>query len=154
MFIMFKAESPMSGREAVDALSASVSRMGWLRKHATPFTGRVWESGFRISCVMGGRDSFNPILFGRFSPSEHGTRVRVVMTLHPIVWVFLALWTILIDCLAFSRGRITLVGVIVLLLPWLIGIPLFFYNVVRSKRLLWQCLEMSNHPPNGQHTGK
>lgn len=146
MFIMFEAESPMNCREAADTLSASVSRMGWLRRHATPFAGRVSESGFRISSVMGGRDSFNPVLFGRFSPTAHGTRVRVVMTLRPIVWVFMVFWTILLEYLAFGRGTITFVGVFVLLLPWVLAIPLFFYNVVRSKRLLWQCLKMPNHP--------
>ena len=145
MFIIFEAESPMSCREVVDTLSAKVSRLGWLRRHPTPFAGRVWESGFRISCVMGGRDSFNPVLFGRFSPSAHGTRVRVAMTLRPIVWVFMVLWIILIEYGIFSRGRITFLEVFVLLLPWVIAIPLFFYNVVHSKRLLWQCLKLSNH---------
>jgi hypothetical protein len=95
---------------------------------------------------MGGRDSFNPMLFGRFSPSAHGTRVRVVMTLRPIVWVFMVLWTILIECLAFGRGRITFMGVFFVLLPWVLAIPLFFYNVVRSKRLLWQCLKNIQTP--------
>ena len=145
MFIVFQAESRMSRSEAIDALSASVSRKGWLRMHPTLFAGHVWESGFRISCVMGGRDSFNPMLFGRFSPSAHGTRVRVIMTLRPIVWVFMVLWTILIECLAFGRGRITFMGVFFVLLPWVLAIPLFFYNVVRSKRLLWQCLKVPNH---------
>ena len=36
-------------------------------------------------------------------------------------------------------------GVFFVLLPWVLAIPLFFYNVVRSKRLLWQCLKVPNH---------
>jgi hypothetical protein len=132
----------MSVREAVDALAANVSRSGWLRQPKTPFIGRVSETSFRIMRFVRGRDSFNPMLYGRLSPSAHGTRVKVVMTLHPVIWALIVAWSVFLGCDIFGHASFNIGSVAFLLFPWVLAATLFYYNAGRSEDLLRQCLKL------------
>ncbi len=55
------------------------------------FQGSVSKSGFIIHRTIQGRNSFLPMLFGRFVHTDRGTKIVVHMTFHPLVWAFLVL---------------------------------------------------------------
>jgi hypothetical protein len=104
--------------------------------------GRVSESGFQIARGIRGRNSFNPVLFGHFFRSANGTRVKVILTLHPAVWVFMFFWTVSLGYFALGRGTIESGGVAFLLLSWVLAAVVFFYDAARSKDLLRKCLKL------------
>ena len=141
----------MSEEAVVSTLKSSLTKLDWigLPKSSAPFLGTVSDSSFRIMRVIKGRDSFNPMLYGRFRSSNVGTRVKVVITYHPSVWIFLAVWTsILVSCMskAVLRNYLTVVvvGIFMLAFPWLLGVPLFYNNAAASKRLLQRRLHLTD----------
>jgi len=142
MFITFESESDLPPCEAVAALVANVSRPRWFRHPTTPFIGRVWDSGFRLIRVVHGRDSFNPMLYGQLSPSPKGTHVRVIMTLHPVVWAFMAIWSGFLGHAYLSEGKQEILVLAFLLFPWVLAACFFPYGVRASKDLLRKCLRL------------
>jgi hypothetical protein len=144
MFFLYEAESDLNAREAIDALTASVSHGRWFRVPETPFVGKVSETGFCIARAVRGRDSFNPMLYGRIARSANVTRVWVLMTLHPIAWVFLIAWSV------FLVGQIVIHGNsepecwAFVVAPWVLAVPFSFHGAYRSRGLLKQCLRLHN----------
>lgn len=61
------------------------------RDHA-PYQGTLSEQGFQISRIIHYRNSFLPIIRGRFEPQPNGTAIHLKMSLHPIVMGFLGFW--------------------------------------------------------------
>ena len=98
--------------------------------------------------IVRGRDSFNPVMYGRLSSCPLGTRVRVIMTLHPIVWLFLAIWSASILRTIVTAGD-DHGGLAMLAAPWVIGIPIFYYDAVRSKSLLRDVLSLHSGDEHG-----
>jgi WD40 repeat protein len=66
-------------------------RWGFSRNHA-PYEGKLSDNGFEIHRIIHYRNSFLPIIRGRFEPLPEGTKVRITMGLHPLVMGFLAFW--------------------------------------------------------------
>src|SRR4030095_1988175 len=101
--------------------------------------------GFRIMRVVRGRDSFNPMLYGRFQTSPEGTRVRVVMTFHPIMWLFILGWSSYFMYLLTTDLRLhaslSTGALIMLLAIWAMALPFFYSNAARSRELLEKCLD-------------
>src|SRR4030095_9671339 len=58
--------------------------------------GEISETGFKISTIIRYRNSFQPMLEGRFSPLLKGVRIEVRMRLHRSVLIFSALWLSLV----------------------------------------------------------
>ena len=56
------------------------------------FVGSVRELSFSIRRYIRYRNSFLPMIRGRLTPIETGTRVSVTMFIHPAVAVFMAFW--------------------------------------------------------------
>jgi hypothetical protein len=54
------------------------------------FEGSVSNDGFTINRAFHGRNSFLPVINGRFKPINKGTMIDVYITLHPIVLIFSA----------------------------------------------------------------
>src|SRR5215213_8883551 len=54
--------------------------------------GYVNEQGFNINRTISYRNTFLPILHGRFHPTANGSEVEIRMTLHPLVMVILLFW--------------------------------------------------------------
>ena len=148
MLLYYRAESDLSSREAADSLAANVSQWRWFSFPKTLFVGKVSDTGFRIARVVRGRDSFNPMLYGRFSRSHTGTRVKVFITLHPAVLMLMVAWSAFLGHTIFLRGNSELVGWAFVLAPWILAIPSFFYGAGRSKALLQKCLRLHD-----QHCG-
>lgn len=140
MISTFEAKSSLSLRAAVAALEANTSRWRWFHFPQTLFAGRVWEGGFRVVRVVRGRDSFNPVLYGRFVEAEDGTKVRVLATLHPVVWAFGVLWSVVTVSGAVRYHE--LAGLAFALVPWMLA-ALFFPGALRTSReVLNRCLQL------------
>ncbi|MBD2200248.1 MULTISPECIES: hypothetical protein [Calothrix] len=62
------------------------------REHA-PYQGTVSEQGFQITRIIHYRNSFLPVIKGRFQiESSYQTEVHIKMSLHPFVMAFLGFW--------------------------------------------------------------
>jgi hypothetical protein len=61
-------------------------------KRAEKFEGEVSETGFKISRIIRYRNSFRPMVEGRFFPLVKGIRIDVRMRLHMSVMAFSILW--------------------------------------------------------------
>jgi hypothetical protein len=75
------------------------------------------------------------------------TRVRVIMTLHPLVWGFLAIWSIFTGHLALAGLRNHYMadfygGLGFFLFAWLMAVLVFYYDAAKSKRLLRESLQL------------
>jgi hypothetical protein len=57
-----------------------------------PFLGQVMGDSFRIRRDIRYRNSFLPVIRGHIQPTPTGSLVRVSMSLHPAVAVFMAVW--------------------------------------------------------------
>lgn len=61
------------------------------KKHP-PYQGTISESGFLISRIIHYRNSFLPVIRGRFEVESHQTLIHVQMRIHPFVMAFLGFW--------------------------------------------------------------
>ena len=143
---MCEAEAPLPLGQAAETVRAFVSRSDWKGQAAanTPFIGKVYDRGFRIIRVVRGRDSFNPLLYGRFHSSLRGTRLRIFMTFHPLVWLFILGWSAyfaytLLDGWRIN-GKIDTGALTFLLAIWVMAVPSFYGAAARSRQLLAECL--------------
>ena len=59
---------------------------------APPFIGKVEGSEFKCHRDIRYRNSFLPRIAGRVDSDHNGTRIDVVMYLHPLVLVFMLFW--------------------------------------------------------------
>ncbi len=66
-------------------------RWSFSRNHK-PYAGTLSETGFEIHRIIHYRNSFLPMIRGRFEPSPEGTIVHITMRLHPFVIAFLIFW--------------------------------------------------------------
>ena len=146
-FLTFELEAAMTNQRFMETLKSAVYHSDWLvlSKGTLPFHGTVSENGFRIMRTYRGRNSFIPIIFGRFLDSIQGTRVRVIMTFHPIIWLFIIVWPFLIQSeTPFRFASPSFIGILFLLAPLIMGIPFFFYEAAKSKKLLFQTLGLNS----------
>jgi len=92
--------------------------------------------------VVEGRDSFNPVLHGRLLALEHGTRIQVTITFHPLTWLFIIAWSGATGYWAF-RGLfvapptgLDLGALFMLFAAWAMAIPFFISDATKARRLL------------------
>lgn len=89
-------ESPLSKEEVIQRLTSEVAQprsgLRWLERRTENFQGKVSEEGFQIRRIIRSRNSFLPIIYGRFSPSVPGVRIEVTMKVQTGVLVFSILW--------------------------------------------------------------
>ena len=57
-----------------------------------PFAGSFGAMSFKIMRIIAYRNSFLPVIRGTLSQGDVGTDVRLVMTLHPLVALFMLVW--------------------------------------------------------------
>lgn len=87
-----------------DALSVVLQRLNakveptkvfrFSTKHA-PYQGSISEEGFKISRIIHYRNSFLPVIKGRFEVQSHQTIIHIEMSVHPFVMAFLGFWFLL-----------------------------------------------------------
>lgn len=119
----------------------------WRIQDCRPYQGQVSDAGFKISRIIDYRNSFLPVIRGRFLPAATGTHVEITMELEPLVAVFLGVW------LLFWYGATVPIFLLngpiqpMALMFW--GMPLvvmvafwwaFWYEANRSRRELTQIL--------------
>jgi len=67
-----------------------------------PFLGRLNGVSFKMTRIIVYRNSFLPVIRGRISQGDIGADVRLVMTLHPLVALFMLGWFTGLGAGAFS----------------------------------------------------
>ena len=142
-FTSFSIDVPIDGQRLVDGLKPLVSQSNWLglpQQKNAPFIGKVHRSSFRVMRVVKGRDSFNPVLYGRFAQGLTGTHLKVIMTFHPFVWVFIIAWT----CAGLHAALVGLdnagIPLFMVLALWVMAVLVFYYDVPKSRKLLNDCI--------------
>jgi len=89
-------DTPLTPNQAAEILRQAVqARSPWFpfwSRGTNGFEGTVLNDRFSINRAIRYRNSFLPILHGRFSANGSGTRIDVRMIMHPIVIVFLLIW--------------------------------------------------------------
>jgi hypothetical protein len=149
-FMTYEGQARSPQDQVADTLRQCVSAPRWfnLPRPSTPFVGAVSDTRFRIARVVAGRDSFNPMLYGRFLPCAGGTRVKVVMTFHPVVWLFLLAWSGatgygFIGSLR-DNGGVIGIPLFFVIVPWVTAVPFFYFGAFRSRDLLQQRLGLED----------
>jgi hypothetical protein len=90
----FEVETTMSVDDVVEALKTKIEPKRWFRlspSHAS-FQGTISRDGFKITRIIQYRNSFLPIVTGRFLPGNSGIKVAIRLGLHPLVVAFLCVW--------------------------------------------------------------
>jgi len=92
----FEIETTLSPTMIVDSLHLSIEpkklfRMSSSSNHK-PFQGEITQDGFKITRIIHYRNSFLPIITGRFLPGNPGLKVEIRMGLHPFVIAFMSIW--------------------------------------------------------------
>lgn len=90
----YEIHTALTLEEAFTLLQSDVEPKKWLRfsrRHKT-FEGEVSWQGFKITRIIHYRNSFLPIIRGRFKQGELGLNVNVRMHLHPFVIAFMCFW--------------------------------------------------------------
>jgi hypothetical protein len=77
---------------ALDRLRASVDDRWMPFGSMLPLRGSVGDRRFSVRKAIRYRNSFLPHLWGRVEAEGRGSRVTVVMSLHPLVGLFMVLW--------------------------------------------------------------
>lgn len=89
-------ESSLSQAEASRRLKLEVAnrRLGlqWFERRTEQFEGTVSEADFQIHRIIRYRNSFLPMITGRFIALDQGVRIEVKMKLHVVVLLFSLVW--------------------------------------------------------------
>lgn len=90
----FVIETSMPFDEALAALQSEVEPKKLFRRSSdhTKFEGEVFQNGFRITRIIHYRNAFLPIITGRFSPGNTGTKVAIQLAMPSFVSAFLVVW--------------------------------------------------------------
>ena len=148
-----QTQEPLS--KVIEKLEAHIEdpkifRWPFSRNHA-PYAGTISDSGFKIYRIIHYRNSFLPIIRGKFESSKEGTKIHVTMNLNPFVMVFLiflflpffSIISIFIFLLILENGfvlpEILFLGlpIFVLFIFWCA----FWYEANRSRQELTQIIE-------------
>uniref|UniRef100_B8HTG1 Uncharacterized protein n=1 Tax=Cyanothece sp. (strain PCC 7425 / ATCC 29141) TaxID=395961 RepID=B8HTG1_CYAP4 len=134
-------------RERLASQVEPPKNLRWPSRNHLPYQGQVGEDGFTISRVLDYRNSFAPIIWGRFACSETGTIVQITMGLHSAVAVLLSLWLLFWYSMIIPVVLFTTMPTSVALL--FVGVPVvalvifsfaFWYEANRSRRDLTQII--------------
>ncbi|MBI3822165.1 MAG: hypothetical protein HY289_05735 [Planctomycetes bacterium] len=138
--------------------SSWMSGFGLARWDGT-FTGKVTEDGFKVEQVLFYRNSFKPVICGRFNAGPTGTVIDLTMRLNFFVVGFMTLWfggigagfiTVLPHVIA---RAVPWYGLPIFVLMWLLGYGLtlgcFWWEASRVREEITQLLVNApkQHPP-------
>lgn len=92
----FSINTPQHRLEVIDKLDAKIEapkaiRWGFSHNHA-PYEGKISTSGFEIHRIIHYRNSFLPMIQGRFESTAAGTTIHITMRLNSFVTAFLIFW--------------------------------------------------------------
>ena len=90
----FEIKTQMSLETAVATIKSSIEPKKFFRFSSgnAAFQGEVSYDGFKITRIIHYRNSFLPVVSGKFLPGNSGVRVVVHLGLHRLVSAFTCLW--------------------------------------------------------------
>jgi hypothetical protein len=114
-------------------------RMAWRARElaSPPFIGTVQDDSFRLRRDIRYRNSFLPLVWGRFISTPTGTRVSVTMFIHPLVALFMAFW---LGMVGYGALKDRSTPPVVLWGMFIFGLALtaggFFPEAIKARRLI------------------
>jgi hypothetical protein len=145
----FEIETTMSPEAFVAALNSQVEpkRLFRMSSNHLPFQGDISRDGFRITRIIHYRNSFLPIVSGKYFPGPSGIVVEIWMGLHPLVIVFMCVWFggVGFGAFAMLSGLVTgqvqaspilLIPFGMLLFGWALVSGGFWFEAKKQKRML------------------
>jgi hypothetical protein len=128
-------QTPLTAEDAARVLTKVVTPRAWYylfwTRATTGFEGRVSRDGFNINRAIRYRNSFLPVLHGRFRPTTNGTAVDVRMVMHPFVNLFLLFWCVILGIAFFQFATHVLQGGSISGRDWIpFAILIFIYLMV------------------------
>jgi hypothetical protein len=102
-----------------------------------PFIGCVGDDSFSLRRHISGRNSFLPRIKGRIIPTNSGTRINVIMFIHPFSALFMTFW---LGVVGYGALRDTSAFPAILWGMFLFGVTLilvcFFPEALKARRML------------------
>jgi hypothetical protein len=100
-FYSFQIDTALPRQDVVERVRTLIYGEKSMPSNPAPFVGSVDRESFKLRRVIRYRNSFLPTISGKIHHSPTGTRVNVVMFMHPFVTVFMAFW---LSIVAWSIG--------------------------------------------------
>lgn len=92
----------LSKEEIIKKLSDRIEPRQWIRMSSIfadnshqPYEGTISENTFKVNRIIGYRNSFLPHIKGKIEESQDSTLIHIKMRLHPLVTIFLCIWSLL-----------------------------------------------------------
>jgi hypothetical protein len=102
-----------------------------------PFTGSILDESFKIQRDIRYRNSFLPMIRGRVTPDGFGSRVEVIMFIHPLVALFMIFWLGMVAFGAFSiRSASSLIPAGMFVFGMALTFGAFIPEAIKAKRLI------------------
>ena len=112
------------------------------------FWGSVRDTSFALTRRINNRDSFQPQVFGRIQPSGVGSKLRVIMYLHPLVAIFMGFWLTATGRWALLEWRLSApLGMFVFGLALTLGG--FYSEVPKTRALIESAIKADAYKPVG-----
>ncbi|HEY9618729.1 MAG TPA: hypothetical protein V6C78_00085 [Crinalium sp.] len=96
--------SPDEVRQKLDAVTGPPCLNPFKRRDRKPFEGRLNGNSFEITRTSLYRNSFLPVIRGKFQSNGSGTDLQIRMRLHKFVGIFMSFW---LGTLAFQSMTLT-----------------------------------------------
>jgi len=159
----FEIETALSPEAIVTALNTQIEPKKLFRfstNHA-PFQGEISRDAFRITRIIHYRNSFLPVVRGKFLPGTAGIKVAIRLGLHPFVTVFMCVWFggVGLGAIAALAGLIRgqapaspmlLIPLAMLVFGWALVSGGFWYEAKKQRPMLiemFKGLATSEQPP-------
>lgn len=105
-----------------------------------PFIGTVRDESFRIRRDIRRRNSFLPLIWGRILATPLGTRVNVIMFIHPMVAIFIAFWFGMVGKFILADNSPLLVPLGMLLFGVVLTAWGFFPEAIKARRVITEAV--------------
>lgn len=96
-FETLKINTPLTFSEVLERLDEIVEppkifRITLFKRPAKPYEGIISGNTFKIARIVNGRNSFLPAIQGEIHPQAPGCFIKISMSLHKIVIIFMIYW--------------------------------------------------------------
>ncbi len=113
----------------------------WQHKYSgLSFVGEVADNSFRLRRNIGYRNSFLPRIRGRMISTATGTRVDVLMFMHPLVFIFMLFWLVGVGYAGLRTLALQSAAFPLPLMMTLVGLSLglggFYWEAKKARALL------------------
>jgi hypothetical protein len=144
-FYSFQIDTALPRQDVVERIRTLINGEKSMPSNPAPFSGSVDRESFKLHRVIRYRNSFLPAISGKIDHSPTGTRVSVMMFMHPFVAVFMAFWLSMVALflgitLGSSSPSIALGPGAMLLFGLALTCGGFFPEAFKAKRLLLAAL--------------